>query len=170
MNKTEILNRNLIEMKTELYDKVDFQISKMNNELEGTEYDACQFELNGMKIISRSSKITPKKIGQFVTFWKRNKKGITEPFSETDQIDFYVINVKTKNNFGQFVFPKSELINKGIISTEKKDGKRGFRVYPKWDNAENKQAKKTQEWQLKYFYEIGLTTDFKRVNELYNGK
>lgn len=167
MNKTEILNRNLIEMKTEIYDKVGFQISKMNNELEGTEYDACQFELNGMKIISRSSKITPKKIGQFVTFWKRNKEGITEPFSETDQIDFYVINVKTKNNFGQFVFPKSELISKGIISTEKKDGKRGFRVYPKWDNTENKQAKKTQEWQLKYFYEINNFTNLKIVKKLY---
>jgi len=167
MNKTEILNRNLIEIKTKIYDKVNFQISKVNNELEGTDYDACQFELNGVKIISRSSKITLKKVGQFVTFWKRNKKGITEPFSETDQIDFYVINVKTKNKFGQFVFPKSELINKEIISTEKKDGKRGFRIYPKWDNAENKQAIKTQEWQLKYFYEINSNMNKKFVKKLY---
>jgi hypothetical protein len=135
----------------------------MNNELEGTEYDACQFELNGIKIINRSFKITQKKVGQFVTFWKRNKKGITEPFNKTYRIDFYVINVKTENNFGQFVFPKSELINKGIISTENKDGKRGFRVYPKWDNAQNKQAKKTQEWQLKYFYEINNLTDLRFV-------
>lgn len=37
----------------------------MNNELEGTAYDTCQFELNRIKIISRSSKITPKKVGQF---------------------------------------------------------------------------------------------------------
>lgn len=164
------MNSNLKIVKSEIYDKCELKIFDFRAETESKEYHACQFELNGMKIISRSSKITPKKIGQFVTFWKRNKKGITEPFSETDQIDFYVINVKTENNFGQFVFPKSELINKGIISTEKKDGKRGFRVYPKWDNTENKQAKKTQEWQLKYFYEIGSTTDFKRVNELYNGK
>jgi len=169
MNRTETLNKNLIEVKTEIYDKCLFEISKMNNELEGTEYDACQFELNGMRIICRSSKITPKKIGQFVTFWKRNIKGITEPYCETDRIDFYVINVKSENSFGQFVFPKSELINKGIISTERKDGKRGFRVYPKWDKAQNKQAEKTQKWQLNYFYEIGSTTDFKRVNELYNG-
>ena len=161
------MNVNLIKIKSKIYDKVDFQISKMNKELEGTEYDACQFELNGMKIISRSSKITPKKIGQFVTFWKRNKKGITEPFSETDRVDFYVVNVKTENNFGQFVFPKSELINKGIITTEKKEGKRGFRVYPKWDNTENKQAKKTQEWQLKHFYEINKLTDLSFVKELY---
>ena len=161
------MNRNLSEIKTKIYDKVDFQISEMSNELEGKEYDACRFELNGMKIISRSSKITPKKIGQFVTFWKRNEKGITEPYNIADQIDFYVINVKTENNFGQFVFPKSELINKGIISTERKDGKRGFRVYPKWDIAENKQAIKTQEWQLKYFYEINKLTNLSFVKELY---
>ncbi len=167
MNKTNILNKNLIKIKTEIYDKVNFQISEIKNELEGREYDACIFELNGIKIISRSSKITPKKSGQFVTFWKRNKKGRTEPFSETDLIDFYVINVKTENNLGQFVFPKYELINKGIISTEKKDGKRGFRVYPKWDNPQNKQAKKTQEWQLKYFYEINKSTDLNFAKELY---
>ncbi|NJB84224.1 MepB family protein [Wenyingzhuangia aestuarii] len=154
-------------MKTKIYDKCTLEISKINNELEGTEYDACQFELNGMKIICRSSKITPKKVGQFVTFWKRNIKGITEPYSETDRIDFYVINVKSENRFGQFVFPKSELINKGIITTEKKDGKRGFRVYPKWDKTQNKQAEKTQKWQLNYFYEMNDSTDFKKVTELY---
>ena len=169
MNKAEILNKNLIEIKTKIYDKVNFQISKMNNELEGTEYDACQFELNGMEIICRSSKITPKKTGQFVTFWKRNKEGVTDPFRSIDRIDFFIINVKSENNFGQFVFPKSELINKGIISTEIKGGKRGFRVYPKWDKVESKQAEKTQKWQLDYFYEINENVDFKRVKELYNG-
>jgi len=100
------------------------------------------------KIICRSSKTTPKKVGQFVTFWKRNIKGITGPYSETNKIDFYVINVKSGNRFGQFVFPKSELINKEIIRTEGKDGKRGFRVYPKWDTPKNKQAEKTQKWQV----------------------
>ena len=163
----EALNQNLIEIKAKIYDRVNFRISKINNEFEGIAYDACQFELNGMKIICRSSKITPKKNGQFVTFWKRNEEGVTEPFSEFDQIDFYVINVKSKTNFGQFVFPKSELIDKGILSTKKKDGKRGFRVYPKWDKAQNKQAKKTQKWQLNYFYEINNLTDLSFVKELY---
>ena len=87
-----------------------------------------------------------------------------------DQFDFYVINTKTENQFGQFVFPKSELINRGIITTERKDGKRGFRVYPKWDKAQSKQAEKTQKWQLNYFYEISETTDLEKVNKLYNRK
>lgn len=165
--KIGTFNKNLIEVKTRIYDKLSFDISKINNELEGTEYDACHFELNGMKIISRSSKITPKKVGQFVTFWKRNQNGETEPYSENDLFDFYIINTKSGDRFGQFVFPKSELINKGFITSEKKEGKRGFRVYPIWDKTLNKQADRTQKWQLNYFYEIDEKTDLKKVSELY---
>ena len=60
MTEFETLNRNLIEVKTKIYNKLTLNISEPKNEYEGTEYDACQFELNGIKIISRSSKITPK--------------------------------------------------------------------------------------------------------------
>jgi len=170
MIEIETLNKNLIEVKNQVYDRLSFHISKVNNELEGTKYDACQFELNGLKIISRSSKITPKKVGQFVTFWKRNQVGETEPFSDNDQFNFYVINSKSGNRFGQFVFPKSELINKGYISSERKSGKRGFRVYPVWEKTLNKQAEKNQKWQLKYFYEIGENIELKKVTDLYNQK
>lgn len=161
------MNSYLNKIKTEIYDKCSLKISAFKKELEGTEYDACLFKLNEKQIICRNSKITPKKNGQFVTFWKRNKEGITEPFNENDNIDFYVINVHSENNFGQFVFPKSVLVNKGVISTELKDGKRGFRVYPKWDIPQNKQAEKTQKWQLNYFYEVNKSTDLKKVIELY---
>ena len=34
--------------------------------------------------------------------------------------------------------------------------------------AQNKQAEKTQKWQLNQFYEIGSTTDLKKVIKLYN--
>ena len=138
------MDSNLNHIKAEVYEKSGLKMSDFALETESKEYDACRFELNGRKIISRNSKITPKRVGQFVTFWKRNGNGPIEPFEENDQIDFYVINVKTENNFGQFVFPKSVLIKKGIISTEKKEGKRAFRVYPSWDNANNEQAERTQ--------------------------
>jgi hypothetical protein len=75
--------------------------------------------------------------------------------------------VRTEKKFGQFVFPKSVLIKKGIISTRKKEGKRAFRVYPNWDVAKNKQAERTQKWQLDYFYEINATTDLQKVTGLY---
>ena len=170
MINTENLNKNLNKVNTKVYSKCSFKISKLSIEIEGIEYDACRFKLNGMKIICRSSKITPKKIGQFVTFWKRNANAKTEPYSETDRFDFYVVNVKAENRLGQFVFPKSVLINEGIITTERKEGKRGFRVYPKWDKAQNKQAEKTQKWQLNYFYEINETTNLEKVSELYRRK
>ena len=102
-----------------------------------------------------------------MTFWKRNENGPIEPFNEIDNIDFYTVTVRTEKEFGQFVFPKSILIKKGIISTNKKEGKRAFRVYPNWDVAKNKQAEITQKWQLKYFYEINNSINFNKVMELY---
>ncbi|MCK0159443.1 MepB family protein [Allomuricauda sp. F6463D] len=158
---------NLNQIKTEIYDKCSLEISDFQTESESQEYDACRFELNGRNIISRNAKITPKKVGQFVTFWKRNGNGPIEPYEENDPIDFYAVSVRNKNEFGQFVFPKSVLIKKGIISTERKEGKRAFRVYPKWDIAKNKQAERTQKWQLDYFYEINESTDLKKVSKLY---
>jgi len=162
------MNKNLDLIKKEIYEKCGLSISEYKSEDESQEYAACRFRLRGFKIVCRNSKVTPKKIGQFVTFWKRNIKGIIEPLDEDDQIDFYVINVKTENRFGQFVFPKSILIRKGIISTKEKEGKRGFRIYPIWDTPQNNQAKKTQKWQLNYFFEVNKKIELKKVVKLYH--
>jgi len=161
------MNSSLNQIKKEIYDKCTFEISEFKNELESKEYDACRFKLNGSNIISRNAKITPRKIGQFVTFWKRNGNGPISPLDENDDFDFYVVNVRKDVEFGQFVFPKKELIKKGIISTKKKEGKRAFRVYPNWDIAKNKTAVRTQKWQKDYFYKIDSLTDFEKVKELY---
>jgi hypothetical protein len=162
------MDKTLNKINTDVYKKCGFKISHLIIEAESKEYHACNFKINSSKIVSRYAKITPKKTGQFVTFWKRNDKGIIEPFHELDSIDFYTVSVCNENLLGQFVFPKSILIKKGIMSTHKKDGKRGFRVYPIWDKTKNKQAEKTKKWQLNYFYEIGETTDFKKVAELFH--
>jgi len=162
------MNENLNQINIEVYQKCSLDISDFKLEPESKKYDACQFTLNGRKVISRTAKITPKKIGQFVTCWKRNGKGVIEPFKETDNIDFYVVNVRTENELGQFVFPKSLLREKGILSTKKRDGKRAFRVYPIWEIVKNKQAIRTQNWQLNYFYKINTSTDLNKVIELYN--
>jgi hypothetical protein len=66
-------------------------------------------------------------------------------------IDFILITTRGGNNLGQFIFPKSVLADKGIITRNDKEGKRGIRVYPPWDIAKNKQAEKTQNWQINYF-------------------
>jgi hypothetical protein len=137
-----------------VYDKCDFNLTDAKVNSESAAYGACSFRLNGKLIQHRVSKITPAKTGQFVTIWKRNKDGITEPFDISDDIDFIVITSKSGDNFGQFVFPKSILSSKGIITSNGKEGKRGIRVYPPWDIATNKQAEKTQSWQTKYFLTI----------------
>jgi hypothetical protein len=65
-----------------------------------------------------------------------------------------IISVRDSEKFGQFIFPKSVLVSKGIVSKNGKGGKRGIRVYAPWDKPENKQAIKTQDWQVNYFVEI----------------
>lgn len=163
-------NRELAEVIKQIYEKCALQISNLKIEEESKEYSACQFKLNRLDIIFRSAKITPKKNGQFVTFWKRNEEGPIEPFLETDPIDFYVVNVRNENNFGQFVFPRFILIKKGIISTARREGKRAFRVYAPWDDVKSKQAEQTQKWQLDYFFEVLPFTDFKGAKALYDAQ
>jgi hypothetical protein len=132
-----------------------YTIANFTQELESQEYQACRFELEGLKVICRTAKITPTKIGQFVTIWKRNELGKTCPFESTDSIDLVIVNCIAGENMGHFIFPKSVLITKGIISTPTKVGKMGIRVYPAWDKADNPQAIRTQKWQLEYWKEDG---------------
>jgi hypothetical protein len=157
----------LNQIKTNIFDPCALEISSFMLETESKEYDACRFKLSGRKIIYRNAKITPKKVGQFVTFWKRSENGPIEPYSASDLFDFYVVTAQKEKELGQFVFPKNILMKKGIISTPEKEGKRAFRVYPKWDNTRNEQAQRTQAWQLDYFYEINPSTDFQKILKLY---
>lgn len=151
-----------------VYDKCGFDLTGPKLNSESVEYGACSFRLNGKTIEHRVSKITPTKAGQFVTIWKRNKDGITEPFDISDNIDFIIITSKRGDNFGQFIFPKSVLADKGIITRNDKEGKRGIRVYPPWDITTNKQAEETQRWQTEYFLTIknDHTTDLELAKAL----
>ncbi|MFT5167544.1 MAG: hypothetical protein ACI8P3_002782 [Saprospiraceae bacterium] len=156
-------------MKALVYDKCGLDLTKLKWSNESIEYGACSFELNGKIIQYRVSKITPTKTGQFVTIWKRNKDGITKPFDFSDDIDFITITARSGDNFGQFIFPKSVLADKGIITRNGKEGKRGIRVYPPWDITSNKQAAITKNWQINYFFTIQTDnlTDFDLVNKLF---
>lgn len=137
-----------------VFKELEIEIKSVYLDKESAEYDACQLLLNNKKVLFRTAKTTPTKTGQFVTLWKRTPKGPIAPFEIEDDFELVIINTKTENHFGQFVFPKSILIEKGIFSTDLKEGKRAFRVYPPWDKTTSKQAQKTQQWQLKYFLPI----------------
>lgn len=131
------------------------QISELNRDAECEEYEGYNFRLENKNVKYRKAKITPKKTGQFVTVWKRNAAGQTEPFHVDDDFDFYFIAVEKEKRFGVFVFPKRVLGERHILSDGQKEGKRGFRLYAEWDKPENKQAEKTKNWQCKYFIELG---------------
>lgn len=129
-------------------------ISNISEDKESREYSAACFTINSYKILYRQSKITPTKTGQFVSIWKRNSEAITKPFDIADDFDFIMIASKKDEQTGIFIFPKQALAKQGIISINNKNGKRGIRVYPTWDIAENKQAIKTQQWQCNFFIDF----------------
>jgi hypothetical protein len=158
-----------------LLDKLVFkacglEFSNFKTELESQRYSACDFQLDKQNVKFRLAKITPTKVGQFVTIWKRDERGITQPFDISDGIDFFIIAARQQNQFGLFVFSKSVLHDNKILSDETKGGKRGIRVYPSWDLTINNQAQKTQQWQRKYFLEImqDKLIDLKKARQLFN--
>ena len=129
----------------------NFTISDFVAETESKKYDACNFKLNALKIYFRKAKLTPKKEGQFVTFWKRTPNSVIAPFDQLDDFHFLIVEVESALESGYFIFPKEALVTKNIISSTANEGKRAFRIYPPWTLAKNKQAVASQKGQIQYF-------------------
>ena len=144
------------------------EITNLETESESQEYFAHNLQLNNKKVKFRMAKITPTKTGQFVTIWKRNINGITEPHNIDDKFEFYIIATKEDSKFGVFIFNQAILSENKILSNQKTEGKRGIRVYQTWSVTTNKQAIKTQIWQTKYFIEIPSDNqiDIKKAKQL----
>lgn len=129
-------------------------ITNLTEDQENASYFGFNFQLGKKNIKFRKSRITPKKTGQFVTFWKRDAKGKSIPFTENDSMDCYFIATALEQHSGLFVFPKQTLIDRQILTTAYGEGKRGFRVYPPWSLTENKQATQSKSWQQQYFIDL----------------
>lgn len=143
----------------DLIDKLVFktcelEFSAMETEIESQEYFAHNFQLGTQHVKFCTAKITPTKTGQFVTVWKQNDKGITEPCDIRNAFDFYIIATRKDKEFGLFIFPKAVRYENKILSDQTKEGKRGIRVYPTWGLTNSNQAQKTQLWQTKYFLDL----------------
>jgi hypothetical protein len=164
------LDAHLTKIIESVYFICGFTMSNLKIKSEGVAYGACSFDLNGLKIEHRTSRVTPTKTGQFVTIWKRGRDGLTIPFDKADDIDIVIITSSRGDDLGQFIFPKTVLVEKGIFSQNGKGGKRGIRVYPPWDKTHSKQAASTQRWQQEYFIAIqgGDSTDPARIRQLFN--
>ncbi|MGX8004264.1 MepB family protein [Staphylococcus hominis] len=128
----------------------------LNLELEqwNQEYEAFNFEFNGIKFKSRLAKKTPKKEGYFVACWRKNEDLIKiDLFNYKESKDKLIINIldrylKKANLFSL----KSCWLKKGLFSSEKHKGKMAIRVYPSWEKNLNKTALNTQKWQIAYFF------------------
>ncbi|WP_197427120.1 MepB family protein [Noviluteimonas gilva] len=153
-----------------VFDPGKFELTDFRAERESTEYAACVFKLDSASICFRVAKTTPRKVGQFVTLWKRYGTGAIQPFDASDGFDFYVISTRTTAGFGQFVFPRSVLLEQGVLSHDGWGGKRAIRIYPPWVVTLSRQAQRTQRWQTPHFLEIpgeGGSVDLDRLKLLY---
>ncbi|WP_088044275.1 MepB family protein [Bacillus sp. EAC] len=167
---TDTLHCDLLTIKDIVYNPCRFDCSLPRIESQNAEYGAYVFNLNSLSIRFRVAKITPKKVGQFVTLWERIGDSPIQPYDISDPVDLFVISTRNDDKFGQFIFPKTVLCDQGILSNKGKGGKRAIRVYPPWDKPSSRQAKKTQTWQLEYFLETPLSRpiDCVRAHNLYN--
>lgn len=151
-------NNNLKIFQELLYKYYQLDIKSLIFDRESNEYGACKFRVNGLQILYRASKITPTKIGQFVTVWKRSENKLIAPYSIKDNLDYLIISTQKLERLGYFIFPSSILFMKDIFANQYgKGGKRGFRIYPVWDIPTNKQAIQSQNWQTKYFLDCSNT-------------
>ena len=115
------------------------------------EYCGCFLSESDISYRIRVSKQTPKKNGQFVVIWEKDSNNENTAYTFDDFPDYLVIFTQKEENIGKFTFPRRVLEEKGILKSEKANGKMAFRVYPSWDIPESKQAAKTQDWQLPFF-------------------
>lgn len=148
------------------YDPSGLMLYSLEQEAESKEYGACTFSINSRSAVFRVAKITPTKTGQFVTLWKRIGDGPIMPYDMADSVELFVISVRSGDSLGQFIFPKNVLQEKGFISQAGIGGKRAIRIYPPWNNPDNRQAKNTQAWQLLYFAEIVPMFDAQKIKNL----
>ncbi len=111
--KMHTMNEELCKLENTLLKNIDFKISVITQDAECEEYFGYNFRLQQLNIKYRKAKVTPKKNGLFVTLWKRNIKGQTEPFNHNDPFNFYIIAAEHSERFGYFIFPK-------LLLTEKK--------------------------------------------------
>lgn len=136
-------------------------------EPEQTAYSGCSFEMNGNLIHFRVANITPKKSGAFVSFWKRNNAANSIPYDNNDLFDLLVVSIRNGTQWGQFVFPKQILYQKGCLSDHGAGGKRGMRIYAPWDITDNRQAQATQAWQCAYFVHLEPAVDQMKLHALF---
>jgi len=161
------LHADLYILQKTVYEPAGLTITDIAQDAEGHDYSAATFSINETRIIFRRGKITPKKVGFFVTLWKREGGESIEPYSTQDPFDCVIISVRNGERLGQFIFPVAVLSEQEVISSDAGEGKLALRVYAPWDAPENELAQKTQQWQARYFFEVIPGKNLERIKKLF---
>lgn len=152
----------------EVYNPCRFDCSEPILEPQNAEYGAYIFTLNALAIRFRVAKITPTKVGQFVTLWERIGDHPIQPYDISDPADLFVISTRNGNHFGQFIFPKAVLGEQDILS-DKGEGGKELSSLPALGQSHESPSSKTQTWQSEYFLDIPANKpiDYLRAQALY---
>lgn len=142
-------------------------ISKVITEDQNKDYEGMLIQIENNMYRSRLAKVTPKKSGYFVVFWEKDENDKNQPYRYADSPDKIIITIIDNDLRGQFIFPKSKLLEKGILTDETSKGKMGIRVYPSWVKGLNKTAAQTQKWQQHFFVDLSKDRERERLEELY---
>ncbi|GAK08188.1 MepB family protein [Geomicrobium sp. JCM 19038] len=153
-----------------VYEPNQFTVKAIQEEVHNKKYGAGTFHLMSKTVRFRVAHQTPTKIGQFVSLWEKDTDGKNRPYSYEASPDLIVITTfRNERQFGQFIFPKEVLFKRGILHSPSTKGKMAMRVYPCWDEPNNKQAISTQNWQLPYFIDMSNPSrlPLERLKKLY---
>lgn len=119
-------------------------------EMESSDYESGVAQIGGDAWHIRTARNTPTKPGAFVAFWRRSADGTTAPFGDDDPAAGLLVFAEQQGRRGVFRFTGAHLAELGITSG-RRPGKRGFRVYPSWCEGLNAQATATQRAQASAF-------------------
>ncbi|WP_053386800.1 MepB family protein [Leucobacter japonicus] len=123
-------------------------------EEQNSDYEAGLAVIDGERWHIRTARITPTKPGAFVALWRRDADGDTVPLPHDDDAQGALIFVMEGERRGVFRFTAEHLHGLGVTSSERRPGKRGFRVYPAWCDDLNARATASQTAQASAFTEL----------------
>ena len=165
--------RSVLKIKTEsLFRDIMNEVGSIENfvlkrEDQNSEYEGLLLIINKHVYRSRLAKLTPKKKGYFVAFWEKDTEGINQAYSYENSPEKLIVSVIDNERRGQFIFPKKVLLKYGILKSPKQKGKMALRVYPSWVTELNKNATRTQSWQLDYFIDLSDNLEIEKLKKLY---
>lgn len=125
---------------------------ELTPEKQNGEYESGIAQIGDEAWHIRTARNTPSKPGAFVAFWRRDADGTTTPFSDDDLAAGLFAFVEQQGRRGMLRFTGAHLAALGITSG-RRPGKRGFRIYPNWCVGLNPQATATQHAQASAFRE-----------------